>query len=106
MNNNKSKGSLKLLFKRLIIRKVHNSKNFINEKIKMVNDREFTIFRNIKIISNNDMDKSAAVFKVQFKFLKFPAFINKKLSFIPTPFLIAKPGFLQKIWCISSDGYF
>jgi hypothetical protein len=25
---------------------------------------------------------------------------------IPVPFLIAKPGFLQKIWSVSKDGYF
>lgn len=25
---------------------------------------------------------------------------------VPAPFLIARPGFLQKIWSVSEDGYF
>ena len=47
-----------------------------------------------------------AVFKVSFKFSKLPLRVNKRLSLFPTPFLIAHPGFRQKIWAINDKGFF
>jgi hypothetical protein len=51
-------------------------------------------------------ENTVTVFKMRFKFSGLSLRVNKRLSMIPVPFLIAKPGFLQKIWSVSEDGYF
>ena len=48
-----------------------------------------------------------AVFKVRFQFKSFGPSINKRLSMIPTPFLIGMKGFREKYWTIDeTSGFF
>ncbi len=76
-------------------------------KILLMEDgREFQVIRHLKVDPKKDPEKSVAVFKVHFKFSGLPLRINKRLSLIPAPFLMAKPGFRQKIWTVTEDGYF
>jgi hypothetical protein len=72
----------------------------------MEDGQEFQVIRHLKVEPKKDPEKSAAVFKVRFKFSGLSLRVNKRLSMIPVPFLIAKPGFLQKIWTVTEDGYF
>jgi hypothetical protein len=72
----------------------------------MEDGQEFQVIRNLKVDPKKGHEKSVAVFKVRFKFSGLSLRVNKRLSMIPAPFLIAKPGFLQKIWSVSEDGYF
>ncbi len=76
-------------------------------KILLMEDgKKFQIIRDLKVDFKHNREKSVAVFKVRFKFSGLPLGVNKRLSMIPAPFLIAQPGFLQKIWSVSEDGYF
>jgi hypothetical protein len=76
-------------------------------KILLMEDgKKFQIIRDLKVDFKRNREKSVAVFKVRFKFSGLSFRVNKCLSMIPAPFLMAKPGFLRKIWCVSEDGYF
>jgi hypothetical protein len=98
--------SLAILFSNLIKGKVHFPKEYVGKDFTDEDGQEFTAFRHLKIITKKKMENSAAVFKVRFKFSGLPIKINKRLSLFPTPFLIAKPGFIEKIWTFNEDGYF
>jgi hypothetical protein len=72
----------------------------------MQDQKQFMIFRDLKVEPQKNEEKSSAVFKVRFKFSGLPLSVNKRLSMMPAPFLLANPGFSQKIWSVSTDGYF
>ena len=72
----------------------------------MEDGKKFQVIRHLKVDPKKVPEKSVAVFKVRFKFSGLSLRVNKRLSMIPTPFLMAKPGFRQKIWTVSEDGYF
>ena len=97
--------SLFLLFIRLFSGRIHFEKVFSGKTIKMEDSKTFQVIRDLKIDSRDEL-KSPAVFKVRFKFSGLPLKVNKRLSMFPTPFLIAKPGFVEKIWTFSKDETF
>jgi len=98
--------SLKTLTGNLFRGRVHFSKGYLGKILTLEDGREYTVFRHLMVDSKKDLEETMVVFKVRFKFSNFPVSINKRLSMFPTPFLIANPGFRQKIWIISNDGYF
>ncbi len=86
--------------------RVHFPKEYVGKIFTMGDGQEFIAFRHLIVDSPKASDTSLAVFKVRFKFAKLPLRINKRLSLFPTPFLIAHPGFRQKIWAINDRGFF
>jgi hypothetical protein len=72
----------------------------------MEDGQEFLAFRHLVVDPKKGNDRSCAIFKVRFKFSSLALRINKRLSLIPTPFLIAKRGFKQKLWMINDKGFF
>ena len=72
----------------------------------MEDGKKFQVIRDLKVDPKKSPEKQVAVFKVRFKFSGLPLGVNKHLSMIPAPFLMAKPGFRQKIWTVSEDGHF
>jgi len=98
--------SLSTLFSNLIKGKVHFPKEYVGKIFTMEDGQEFTAFRYLIVDPKKVTNTSLAVFKVGFKFSKLPLQINKRLSLFPTPFLIAQPGFRQKIWMINDKGFF
>lgn len=72
----------------------------------MEDGREFQVIRHLEVDPKKGPEKSVAVFKVRFKFSGLPLRVNIRLSLIPAPFLMTKPGFRQKIWTVTEDGYF
>ncbi len=98
--------SLKVLFERLYKRRVHFPKKYLGKILLMEDGQEFQVIRHLEIDPKRSPEKSTAVFKVRFKFSGLSLRINKRLSMIPAPFLMAKPGFRQKIWTVTADGYF
>lgn len=98
--------ALKLLFTRLLNRRIHFSNEYIGKILLMDDGKKFQVIRDLKVDVKQSQKKSAAVFKVRFKFSGLPLYVNKRLSMFPTPFLIAKLNFIQKIWCVSEDGCF
>lgn len=98
--------SLKVLFGRLFSGRVHFSKEYLGKILLMEDGKKFQVIRHLKIDAKKGPEKSATVFKVCFKFSGLSLRVNKRLSMIPAPFLIAKPGFRQKTWSVSEDGHF
>jgi hypothetical protein len=67
-------------------------------------DEEFVIFRKVVVDPDiNQPPKPTAVFKVYFHFAKYSFKVNKILSLIPIPFIIAQPGFRSKTWLTGKD---
>ena len=97
--------SLKILFCRLFSGRIHFSKEHTGKILLMEDGKHFTVIRDLKVDPKNE-EESVAVFKVRFKFSGLPLAVNKRMSAFPAPFLMAKPGFRQKLWTVSDDGYF
>jgi hypothetical protein len=98
--------SLNVLFSRLFSGRIHFLKEYAGKILLMEDGKKFQVIRNLKVDPTQKSDKTPAVFKVRFKFSGLPLAVNKRLSMIPAPFLMAKPGFRQKIWTVTEDGYF
>ncbi len=98
--------SLKVLFGRLFSERVHFSREYAGKILTMEDGEKFQVIRDLKVDPKQYEGKSAAIFKVRFKFSGLPLAVNKRMSAFPAPFLIAKPGFREKIWTVSKDGYF
>jgi len=98
--------SLKVLFSRLFSGRIHFLKEYAGKILLMKDGKKFQVIRNLKVDPTQMSDKPVAVFKVLFKFSGLSLAANKRLSIFPAPFLMAKPGFRQKIWAVSEDGYF
>ena len=65
-------------------------------------DEDFVIFR--KMVSDSGHRSApGAVFTVRFRFARFSAQANKRLSLIPAPFIAAQPGFRSKTWMLGQD---
>ena len=65
---------------------------------------EFIIFRKVIVDPvDNQTIKPKALFKVYFQFARFSLKVNKILSLIPIPFIIAQPGFRSKTWLTGKD---
>ena len=98
--------SIKTIISNLFKGRVHFPKEYVGKIFTMEDGQEFTAFRHLIVDPKKVTDTPSSVFKVRFKFSKLPIQINKRLSLFPTPFLIAKPGFSEKIWTLNKDGYF
>jgi hypothetical protein len=98
--------SFRILISRLINKEARFLKKTIGKSVIMENNKKYQIIRDLMIDHSNDNKESLAVFMVSFKFSGFPLSINKRLSLIPTPFLIAQKGFKRKIWLFNDDGDF
>jgi hypothetical protein len=97
---------LKLLFARLFSGRIHFSKKYVGKFLTMEDGKKFQVIRDLKVDPKQSPEKSAAIFKVRFKFSGLPPGVNKLLSMFPAPFLLAKPGFRRKIWTVNEEGYF
>ena len=98
--------SLKLLFMRLFRGRINFKKEYVGIILLMENGKKFQVIRDLKVYPGEIPEKSVAVFKVCFKFSGLPLSVNKRLSMFPALFLMAKPGFREKVWAVSEDGYF
>ena len=98
--------SLKLFFARLLSGRVHFSQEYAKKILLMENGKRFQIIRDLKVDPGEILETSVAVFKVCFKFSGLTLSVNKRLSMFPALFLMAKPGFREKVWAVSEDGYF
>lgn len=87
--------------------RVHFPREKVGITLNIGNKQKFVIFRRLTVDSKNAADDSPAVFRVTFKFNGLNPAINKRLSMIPTPFLIGMKGFREKCWTFNEEtGYF
>lgn len=94
------------LLKRLFSKKIQFPKEYKSKILKMEDGKKFQVIRDVRVDFNQNHKEPLAVFIVRFKFSGLPLTVNKRMSIFPTPFLLTKPGFLEKIWTVSDDGYF
>ena len=81
----------------MLRRQVHFPKSRVGE---IVNDEEdYEIFRQVFVNrSGGQPEEPPAIFKVSFHFKSFSFKVNKILSLLPIPFIIAQHGFRSKTW--------
>jgi hypothetical protein len=92
----------KLLFN-IISGRVHSPEEHVGSTLTMEDSTNFSILRRIQVRKNNMDANEYAVFIVRFKFKNLKFETNKRLSIIPTPFLINMKGFREKIWTFNED---
>ncbi|MEW6669920.1 MAG: hypothetical protein AB1512_32320 [Thermodesulfobacteriota bacterium] len=80
--------------------RVHFPEERIGRNLIMEDGKKFVVFRRLQIGGATGTVSDHAVFKVRFQFKSFGPSINKRLSMIPTPFLIGMEGFREKYWTI------
>lgn len=80
--------------------RVRFPEKYIGQHLTMEDGRKFVVFRRVQIGGTTDNTTGHAVFKVRFQFKSLGPSINKRLSIIPTPFLIGMKGFREKCWTI------
>lgn len=67
-------------------------------------EEDFVIFRKVvRSPSRQESAKPGAIFKVQFHFAKHSIAVNKVLSLIPIPLIVAQPGFRSKTWMLGQE---
>jgi len=98
--------SMKVLISRIFQGSIHFPKDYSGQTFIMEDGKKFKVIRDLRVDPKISLENSAAIFKVRFKFSGLPLAVNKRLSMIPAPFLMAKSDFYEKIWTISDDGCF
>lgn len=67
-------------------------------------EESFRIFRKVVVLQKDlEPGTPGALFKVKFRFAKFSFAVNRRLSLIPVPFIIAQPGFISKTWLVGTE---
>ena len=67
-------------------------------------EEEFLIFRKVVVSHRGKSPVNPyVILKVFFRFKRFSFKINRILSLIPIPFIIAQPGFKSKTWMTGKD---
>jgi hypothetical protein len=86
---------------------LHGRIHFVNNCIGDVHqgaDEEFVVFRKMVLDPTEGQPaESGALFMVRFRFTRFSAKANKRLSLIPAPFIAAQQGFRSKTWMMGRD---
>jgi hypothetical protein len=77
--------------------------NNVGSKLTMEDGKQYTILRTLHVDTKNNSASDFAVFMVRFKFKDLSLDTNKKLSMIPTPFLIGMEGFIEKNWVFNNN---
>ena len=94
----------------LLTGRLHVRTDRIGEVVKRPGEEDFVIFRQVFVdapgAGDGSSDGSAApeaTFKVCFHFKSFSPRVNKVLSLIPIPFIVAQPGFRSKTWMLGRE---
>lgn len=87
----------------LVNGRVHFPRAHLNQTLTMEDGRTFGVFRRLLVDPAENRGSDRAVFKVRFQFKNLPPSLNKRLSLIPTPFLIGMKGFQEKYWTYDDD---
>ena len=67
--------------------------------IRHVSGEDFEAYRRVEVVPGNKQPAiPGAILEVTFRFAKYSEELNKRLSLIPIPFIIAQPGFRSKTW--------
>lgn len=79
--------------------RVHFPRHGIGEIV--AGDAEnYRVFRQMMVDSPADEPAPGAVLDVRFEFEHFSPAVNRRLSYLPMPFIAAQPGFRSKTWMV------
>jgi len=82
--------------------RIHFLKSKLGEIIH--EEEDFRIFRQVSVDPIGEQPENpGAIFNVCFQFARFSANMNRILSLIPIPFIVAQPGFRSKTWLSSQE---
>lgn len=88
----------------LLARRVHFPKDRIGEVVEHHGAEDFIVFRQVVVDPpRGQYQRPRATLKVRFHFRNFSPRVNKILSLIPIPFIIAQPGFRSKTWMLGRE---
>jgi hypothetical protein len=83
--------------------RVHFVKDCIGD-VHQSADEEFVVFRKMVLDPMEGQPaEPGARFTVRFRFARFSARANERLSLIPAPFIAAQQGFRSKTWMMGRD---
>ena len=64
----------------------------------------FVAFRRVEVEPDAGQSRGpAGMFRVRFRFKNLPIGVNKLLSLIPIPLIVAQPGFRSKTWLLGEE---
>ncbi|MCP4545242.1 MAG: YdhR family protein [bacterium] len=93
-----------LLLARAVSLALQGRIRFVGDSVgdtRQCNDEEYVVFRKVCLApARRRPDKPGALFTVTFRFAAFSAGVNRILSLIPIPFILAQPGFRSKTWLL------
>lgn len=85
-----------------LTRRARFLKTFLGKTIQTDDGKRFKIFRHAHRKRNC---QTPTVLVVRFRFAKHSEKTNRRLSKIPIPLIVGYPGFCDKVWMSSEDGY-
>ena len=76
----------------------------LNGSIIKDEEEDFMVFRKVLVnTKGRQASKQPVILKVFFRFKRFSFKVNRILSLIPIPFIIAQPGFKSKTWLTGKE---
>ena len=82
----------------LVSGRIHFVKEVIGQ-IRRTEEEDFEVYRQVVLTPGKGQpEKAGAILEVTFKFARWSQGVNRKLSFIPIPLIVAQPGFRSKTW--------
>jgi hypothetical protein len=92
---------------RLLSGRIRFPGDHVERILTMEDGEEHVVFREVRVASSRSVpEESMTVLKVHFKFARYSAAVNKRLSLIPIPVITGMPGFRQKTWTYCKEsGY-
>jgi len=92
---------------RLLTGRISFPRNRVGQGVTMEDGDAQTVFREVRVASSKSVPvESMTILKVRFKFARYSAAANRRLSLIPIPIIAGMPGFRQKIWSFSGESGF
>lgn len=85
-----------------LFRRARFLKTFHGKTIQADDGKRFKVFRHAH---RKRECQNPAVLVVRFRFAKYSQKTNRRLSLIPIPLIVGFPGFCDKVWMASEDGY-
>ena len=94
----------------LLAGRMHFRRDRIGEVVERPGEEDFVIFRQVFVDAPRASagagavsTASGAAFKICFHFKRFSPRVNRVLSLIPIPFIVAQPGFRSKTWMLGRE---
>lgn len=90
-------------FLRLAVeRRIHFPDDRVGQEVR-IDDRTYTVFRELRRDSPSGDEASGAVFLVTFRLERMSPGLNRRFSVLPIPFFAGLPGLRSKLWLLDAE---